>query len=137
MLNTVDAAPSRNGSVGAPMPIKSVTVDCDAAGYPGWHARLRTNIPARVFDDFASMDEERFWRSLATIVIDWNFADEDGQPLPTPSDGLEWRDLPFDLAAHLVRSYSESFAALTQVPKASDANSEPTFTTSGGQKSNE
>jgi len=136
MLNSVEAAPSRNGT-GAPMPIKTVTIDCDEAGYPGWHARLRTNIPARVFDDFASLDEERFWRSLGTIVVEWNFADEDGSPLPTPADGLSWRDLPYDLAAHLVRSYSEAFAALTQVPKASDASSVATFKTSGDQRTSE
>jgi hypothetical protein len=118
----------RNG-VGAPMPIKSVLIDCDEAGYPGWHVRLRTNVSSKVFDDFVSQDQERFWRSLSAVILEWNFADADGEPLPTPAEGLDWTDLPFDLATHLVRSYLDAFAATAQLPKASAASSAATSRT--------
>lgn len=131
---TETLAARRNG-VGAPMPIKSVLIECDDAGYPGWYARLRTNIPARVYDDFVAQDETRFWSSLQQIVLEWNFADTDGEPLPTPANGLSWRDLPFDLAQHLVRRYVDAFNAATQVPKASESNSVPTFRTDDGHPS--
>jgi hypothetical protein len=126
MIETL--AERRNG-VGPAMPIKAIDVDCTDAGYPGWHAKLRTNIPARVYDDFISQNEEKFWSSLAQIVVEWNFADENGEPLPTPADGLSWRDLPYDLAQFLVRRYLEAFAAAVQIPKAPEPSSEPTSRT--------
>lgn len=126
---TETVAERRNGAVGAPMPIKSVVVDCDDAGYPGWHARLRTNVSSKTFDDFVSQDQERFWRSLSAVVVDWNFADAEGEPLPTPATGLDWTDLPFDLANHLVRSYLDAFAAAAQLPKASADSSATTSRT--------
>jgi hypothetical protein len=133
---TETLAVRRNG-VGAPMPIKSVLIECDDAGYPGWYARLRTNIPARIYDDFVAQDETRFWSSLQQIVLEWNFADTDGEPLPTPAAGLSWLDLPFDLAQHLVRRYVEAFAAATQVPKVSEPSSAPTSRTDAEARSSD
>ncbi|HKD00637.1 MAG TPA: hypothetical protein VKG20_21525 [Methylomirabilota bacterium] len=125
-----ETAARRNG-LGAPMPIKTVEVLCDDAGYPGWHASLRTNVRSSTWDDFISSDVEKFWRSLERIVVAWNFADEDGAPLPTPAEGLKWQEMPFDLAQFLVRRYIDEFNRLTAVPKASDSDSAPTSRTSG------
>jgi hypothetical protein len=61
-VTIAEDATRRNGT-GAAMPIKTAVVAFDEVGYPGWHATLRTNPRASVYDDFLSQDQERFWRT--------------------------------------------------------------------------
>jgi hypothetical protein len=113
------------------MPIKTVVVDLTEIGYPGWHAALRLNVRASVYDDFLSQDREAFWSAFAQIVTGWNFRTEDDQLLPLPRDGLGPKDLPYDLLNTLVLRYVEAQAASAAVPKAVDANSDTTSRTNG------
>jgi hypothetical protein len=130
-VTIAEDATRRNGT-GAAMPIKTAVVAFDEVGYPGWHATLRTNPRASVYDDFLSQDQERFCPALGQIVREWNLADEDGNPLPLPAHGLDPKELPYDVINHLVRGYIDAFNAAAAVPKGSSDSSGGTSSTSGG-----
>jgi hypothetical protein len=117
--------------VTASMPIKTAVITLDDIGYAGWQAELRLNVRARTYDDFLSQDRERFWAAFADIVRDWNFHDEDGDPLPLPRDGLGPRDLPIDVLNTLVLRYVEAMSDSAAIPKAREANSATTSRTNG------
>lgn len=134
---TVAVAESRRNGTGAAMPIKQTVVRFDELGYPGWCATLRTNPRASVYDDFVSNNDERLWSALSVIVLEWNFADEQGVPLPLPGKGLTLKDLPWDLLKHLVSRYIDEFNAAAIVPKALSDNSVPISSTSEGSLKSE
>lgn len=115
----------------ATMPIRTAVITFDDIGYPGWQAELRLNVRARTYDDFLSQDREAFWTAFSSIVRDWNFHDEDGDPLPLPRDGLGPRDLPIDILNTLVLRYVEAMADSAAVPKGRDASSATTSRTNG------
>lgn len=87
---------------------------------------MRLNPPLRVIEDLRSGDMGRFRSALATVVLDWDFVDDDGAPLPLPRDGLNWEELPWDLEATLIRCYGVAFNVSVEVPKATPTPSEPT-----------
>jgi hypothetical protein len=118
-------------AVTASMPIKTAIVTFDDIGYAGWQAELRLNVRARTYDAFLSQDREEFWAALSAIVVDWNFHDEEGDPLPLPRDGLGPRDLPIDVLNTLVLRYVEAMADSAAIPKARDAGSATTSRTNG------
>lgn len=86
--------------------------------YEGWSATVRTNPPQSVWTDFVSGDDERFRHALAQVVLAWDFVDDDGNDVPLPSaDDYDPNRLPFDLIPALVRAYTASLRAATEVPK--------------------
>jgi hypothetical protein len=113
------------------MPIVKATIEFDDIGYPGWFVEMRLNVRARIYDDFLSQDQDKFWVALGQIVLVWNFVDEDSQPLPLPKDGLGARDLPIDILNTLVLRYVEAMAESAAVPKARGSSSETTSRTNG------
>jgi hypothetical protein len=113
-----------------PMPIKSTRLEFDDDGYPTWYAVVRTNVRGTVMDDYRSGDEDRWWAAIGEIVLEWNFADEDGKDLPLPKTMTSSRDLPEDLLGALLRRFREAFNASSQPPKEPSENSTPTSTTS-------
>src|SRR5580765_8886550 len=121
------------------MPVKTVTIKFDAIGYEGWWVKMRTNPKASVYDGFlanAQEETEKEWDAWKSIVMEWNFVDEEGKPLPLPKDGLEKNQLPYDIQAHMVREYVEAFNATLRLPKELDANSAPTSLTGAGNRAN-
>ena len=74
--------------------------------YEGWWVVMRVNPPLQVWEGFSSGDTERYDSALAALVIDWNFVDDDGQPLALPKDGLDWSSAPFDLKLVLTNAYT-------------------------------
>jgi hypothetical protein len=117
--------------VTATMPIKTAVIRLDDIGYDGWQAELRLNVRARTYDDFLSQDRDRFWAAFSEIVRDWNFHDEEGDPLPLPRDGLGPRDLPIDVLNTLVLRYVEAMSDSAAIPKARDATFATTSRTNG------
>ena len=94
--------------------------------YEGWYATMRTNPTVSVWEDFASGDNERFDEALKILVLDWNFVDDQGQPLPLPNEGLDWRAAPFDLKLALTNAYSAIIQERMSVGKSRPTPSEPT-----------
>jgi len=113
------------------MPIHAVDIALDEIGYDGWHVSMRLNVRARIYDDFLSQDREVFWTAFSSIVLDWNFLDEDGSNLPLPKDGLGPRELPIDILNTIVLRYVEAMASSAAIPKARESNSETTSRTNG------
>jgi hypothetical protein len=113
------------------MPIHFTQISLDEIGYEGWVANLRLNIRARVYDDFLSQDRDVFWAAFSAIVLDWNFTDEEGEPLPLPKDGLGSRDLPIDILNTLVLRYVEAMTDSAAIPKARSESSATISRTNG------
>lgn len=124
------------------MPIKTVRVELEEIGYPGWFVTMRTNPRSSVYDDLIKMDEEAaatWWKAFGQVVIEWNFADEDGKPLPQPSEVQAEKDLdlPISLLAHVLTRYFEAVRTAATLPKAQPGNSAPTSSTSDGSQKTE
>lgn len=120
----------RNGTVA--LPINTVDIALDEIGYPGWLVTMRTNPRASVYDSFLAIDDmPRWWNAFGRIVQSWNFADEDGQPLPLPAElpSEEDLDLPVGVVGFIYKRYIEEFRASIGLPKVPVASSETSSTT--------
>jgi hypothetical protein len=94
--------------------------------YEGWQATMRVNPTLAVWEDFSSGDEGRLAEALKVLVVEWNVPDDDGNPLPLPKDGLDWKTAPFDLKLRLVNGYNDAMTRRISVGKEQPINSEPT-----------
>jgi hypothetical protein len=131
MAMTLEKPPvATRRATGRPMPIKTTRLAFDDDGYPEWYAVVRTNVRGTVMDDYRSGENDRWWPAVATIVQEWNFCDEDGQPIPLPRDGTKSDVLPEDLLGALLRRFREAFNEQSQPPKGPSETSTPTSTTS-------
>ena len=102
----------------APMrraPVKRATVVL-AGDYPGWTCQMRTNPRFSALNDLQSGDFDRVGHALASLCIEWDFVDEDGQPLRQPANG-GISDLTSDLMAELMARYVEHLTAAAALPK--------------------
>lgn len=103
------------------------TAQLDLGGdYEGWLVTMRVNPSLAVWEDFSSGDTERYDRALSVLVLDWNFVDDEGQPLPLPRDGLDWSKAPFDLKLAVTNAYSAKVQERMSVGKPQSTASEPT-----------
>ncbi len=109
------------------MPIKVVTLKFDEDGYPGFTSKGRTNIPVRLSDDFQSGDEERGRAAMLVIFPEWDFVDEEGEPIPHTADGIGL--MPQDLLGAMFIRWAEVMRKAAGVPKASGDGSKPTTPT--------
>lgn len=123
----VTETPGVNGVV--PMPVKKTVVELDEIGYPGWKCVLRTNPRAEAWDRFLSeTDNEAVWNNFSTFILEWNFGDEEGNPLPLPP-ATRRQDLPAEIPNFLVNHYIDAFNEAAGFPKALRSNSEDTSST--------
>ena len=74
--------------------------------YEGWWCDVRINAPLGIFLDRMSAVQEadtsdpikiapKLYDLMELVVVGWNFADENGKPLPFGIEGL--KQLPLDL----------------------------------------
>jgi len=121
----------KNGTVA--LPINTVHIDLEEIGYPGWVVTMRTNPRSSVYDDFLAIDDmPRWWKAFGKIVQTWNFADEDGQAFPMPSElpSEQELDLPVGVIGFIYKRYVEEFRASIGLPKVPVANSATSSSTS-------
>lgn len=94
--------------------------------YAGWHATVRTNAPVGLFLNITQLNDRDEGANgltvlagliaiLPSLVIAWNFVDEDGLPLPCTRAGME--RLPTDLFMALVNAFTETTGSEGVVPK--------------------
>ena len=103
-------------AVSLAMPVRTVDVVLNGA-YPGWRVTMRANPARRVHDAYLSGELEPTLQALRELVLAWDVCDESGKVLPLPSEGgLD--EVPYELLRDLIRGYSASFEAATDVPKA-------------------
>lgn len=115
------------------MRVKTVEIVLDEIGYEGWYVRMRTNPRSSVYDSLIALDDEgRWWHAFGEVVLEWNFADEDGQPIPPPSEFESEHDLdlPYGVIAYVFKRYLEEFRTAAELPKEQPALSAPTSSTS-------
>lgn len=90
------------------MPVKTAEVVCNIEGYEGWTVKIRTNAPFTVYEKFMELNTgdikfSEIWGPVSQIVSDWNFVDEEGEPLPIPkNDPSVLPTLPTDLLMWLL-----------------------------------
>lgn len=98
------------------MPVHSQLVKMDGE-WVGWEFTARMNPKVKVIDGLLSAenDQARFGQvveALSQVLVSWNFVDEEGEDMPSPSSDSV-RELPTDLLGEVANKYIE---VLSQVP---------------------
>ena len=75
--------------------VKSRKVEL-SGDWEGWWFITRTNPPMQVIADLLSGNLDRMMEACKGIVLEWNFVDENGDPLPSPKEGGIYK-VPTDL----------------------------------------
>jgi hypothetical protein len=121
----------RNGTAVA-FPVRTAEIALDEIGYTGWSATVRLNPRSSVYDQLVLFEEGAWWAAFGQIVLDWNFVDEQGEPLPLPrATGSEKElDLPVGVMTFLFTRYLEAVRVAAEVPKGPDGSSSATSRTS-------
>lgn len=106
------------------MPVRTKEIHLNG-DWEGWTFTARTNPPMGIISDMSSGDIDLITGSIAKIIIDWNFVDEEGNALPVPKDVFDdngevlqtavgiVRSIPVDLLTVVSQSYSEEVAKLS------------------------
>ncbi len=98
-------------------PIRSAELDLENYGFPGWKVTVRTNPHWGVIEDMTAQDMVIVREALSTVVLDWNFVDEEGEPLVLPQeDQSVLRRVPTDIIQALLGAYLDK---VTEVPNQS------------------
>lgn len=88
------------------MPVRSERIVL-ADDFEGFELTVRTNPPLRVINLLASQEIGDLILALSEIILDWNFVDEEGEPLPPPSQETI-AELPMDLVVLIAEHYQEA-----------------------------
>ena len=80
--------------------------------WDGWKFTARTNPPLGVFFEITSGDLQRIVGGIATVLVSWNFVDEDGQPLPAPDYDVIAKYVTSDLLTAVANAWTEEMAKL-------------------------
>ena len=76
------------------------------------------------YDNFISQEDERHWEGWKALVVEWNWKDEKGNPLPLPKDGKSTiKDLPYDLQGYIVSEYLTAFNKTVALPNRQESAS--------------
>ena len=95
------------------MPRREMWVELPQDAYPGFEVRLWVNYPTKERESIKSGDVDRALTALqhvvlatrvrnGTAVVFEGWPDEDGNPLPPPTERAFWDAIPDELAATLI-----------------------------------
>lgn len=101
------------------MPVR--TQDINLTGeYEGWQLTIRANAPAGVlrhlegFADATERDAPEIMHHMldfiGAVLIDWNFVDEEGEPIPATREGCD--KIPAELVMMIMEEYKRQSGAL-------------------------
>jgi hypothetical protein len=96
------------------LPVKRKEIELDGE-YEGWHLTIRMNPPIRAFGDLAAGTFDGIVKGLCSILLDWDFVDEEGVPLPPP-DSESIGQLPLDLLTLISNRFATEVTALPPRP---------------------
>ena len=110
------------------MPIKTVDLDFTDDGYPGFHAKRRTNAPIGVICRYLEINkdtpEEEARRLILELYPEWDFVDDDGKPVPHTLAGFDL--LSGDLLTAMQRRGAEALRnVVMSAPLGSSSSTEP------------
>lgn len=106
------------GRDGADQPVRlpKITRWIDLPGeYDGLKIRCWVNSPNRLIAELQSGEEDRIKAALCRLIIEHNgWADDDGAPLPPPTEHGFWSEIPTELAALIIQTFVEAVVARPQ-----------------------
>lgn len=79
------------------MPIRTRKIEDFPDPYQDLWAEIRVNVPMRVVHQLEEAGYDNTYAALGKIVVDWNFRDDSGQPLPAPGTREALEEVPVDL----------------------------------------
>lgn len=123
-------ATKRNGAKPEKPPLrmpKRTAVIYFNGDYTGFKATVWVNAPLELWEDLRSKVVEATPEGqqaaglevLNHIVLDWNFVDYDGNPIPLPAEG-GLKKVPVDLVKLLDTGIGEKLQEASALPKAND-----------------
>lgn len=107
-LAVADPAERQNGT-GRRMPVRTQEITFDWEGET-WHATMRTNAPSGQVDALLGRDPDAYRVALAAVVLEWDFVDDEGEPIPLPKDGGVGK-VSYPQLRALVAAYLDALAA--------------------------
>jgi hypothetical protein len=100
-----------------PAPVRTIEVVLDG-DHAGWCAQMRTSgLKYGVLMDIAGEDEAVRLAALGSIFIEWNWVNEDGDPLPQPRDG-GMREADSDAIKAALIAWQDQLGKQSALPKA-------------------
>lgn len=107
----------RNGHAGVGtlrrMPVRTTRVQLEG-DYADFSLVMRSNPPLRIFTDIQeNQDFATLRRILGELIVEWDFVDEQGAPIPSG----ELDAISIDLFGMIVTRYLATIAEAAQVPK--------------------
>lgn len=99
--------PAPQGLSPKPLQIKKVEILLEDDPFEGYWVEMRANPPLRVLRDLSDTNTENMpnmLNALAGLILDWNFPDENGNPLGSPSVETVL-NLPADLIGAIMEQY--------------------------------
>lgn len=109
---------TRNGHAGVGqlrrMPIRTTRVQLEG-DYADFSLVMRANPPLRIFTTIQqNQDFDTLRRILGELIVEWDFVDDEGAPIPTG----ELDAISIDLFGMIVTRYLATIADAASVPKA-------------------
>lgn len=104
LLSRAESSPVRR------MPVRTCKIKLDG-DFVGFELVMRLNPKLRVIKDMASGDMDALTAALGEVILQWNFPDEQGEPMPPPSqETIE--ELPIDLITLIAERYQQEINKL-------------------------
>ena len=92
------------------MPVRTCKLQLEG-DFAGFELVMRLNPNLRVIKDMASGDMDALTAALGEVILQWNFPDEEGKPMPAPSqETIE--ELPIDLITLIAERYQQEINKL-------------------------
>lgn len=72
-----------------PVRTKKIVLDGD---YTGFECTVKTSVPMSVFSLIQTGQWNLIQKALRMMLVEWNFTDENGEPLPQPGETVQLKD---------------------------------------------
>lgn len=96
------------------MPVRTVSVELED-DYADFSLTMRSNPPLRTFTDMQSNADFAVLReTVKSLIVDWDFVDDQGQPITVG----DMEALPIDLFGMIITRYLTTITTAAAVPKA-------------------
>lgn len=96
------------------MPVRTVRVELEG-DYADFSLTMRANPPLRTFTDMQSNADFAVLReTVRSLIVDWDFVDDQGQPIPVG----DLDAVSIDLFGMIITRYLETITTVAAVPKA-------------------